>query len=186
MAIVTSFVDICNRAITFLGSERITSLDDDTKEGRAWKAIHEQTRDNVLRAHPWSFAMKRAALAATTTAPAWEYATAYNWPADCLRIVEVDTTEEWVVEGRQILTDVTGSLNILYVYQVTDPNEFDALFIEVYAARIAADIAYEITASVRVVETATTLYQQLLTQARNVDAKEAQPQKVNDWLESRA
>ena len=77
-------------------------------------------------------------------------------------------------------------MNILYVYQVTDPNEFDALFIEVYAARIAADIAYEITASVRVVETATTLYQQLLTQARNVDAKEAQPQKVNDWLESRA
>ena len=71
MAIVTSFVDICNRAITFLGSERITSLDDDTKEGRACKAIHEQTRDNVLRAHPWSFAMKRAALAATTTAPAW-------------------------------------------------------------------------------------------------------------------
>ena len=65
----TTFVEIANRAITYLGGDTITSLEDDTKEGRACLRLYEQSRDQLLRDHPWNFSIKRAVLAANTTAP---------------------------------------------------------------------------------------------------------------------
>ena len=126
----STFVSISNRALTFLGAQPITSLSDDTKEARSCNRMFAQSRDHVLRSHPWNFALKRVALAASTTAPVWEYANAYDWPSDCLRIIEVDTLEEWAVEAKAIVTDEGAPLNILYVSQVTDPTLFDALFVE--------------------------------------------------------
>ena len=180
-----TFVSISNRALTLLGAQPITSLEDDTKEARAANRMYLQSRDQVLRGHPWNFAMKRAALAANTTAPVFEYTNAYDWPADCLRIVEVDTTEKWIIEGRQIVTDDGAPLNIVYVSQVTDPTKFDALFVETYALRLAADIAYDITASQTVMSNMEELYARKLPEARLIDAQEAQPEAENSWLESR-
>ena len=65
----TTFVSISNRALTFLGAQPITSLEDDTKEARACNRMFEQSRNQVLRGHAWNFAIKRASLAANTTAP---------------------------------------------------------------------------------------------------------------------
>ena len=67
-----SIVDIANKALTYLGSDAITNLTDDTVEGRAINRIFEQSRDYCLRDHPWKFAMIRVALAADTTAPGGE------------------------------------------------------------------------------------------------------------------
>ena len=79
-----TFVSISNRALTFLGAQPITSLDDDTKEARACKRMFEQSRNQVLRGHPWNFAMKRVELAADTTSPVWGKTNAFSWPSDCL------------------------------------------------------------------------------------------------------
>lgn len=180
-----TFVSISNRALTFLGAQPITSLDDDTKEARACKRMYEQSRDQCLRGHPWNFAIKRVALPADTTAPAWDYTNAFSWPSDCLRIIEVDTLEEWVVEGRKIVSDAAAPLNIVYIAEVTDPTTFDALFTEAYAYRLAADIAYDITASQQVLNNMETLYQRKLAEARLVDAQEALPADEDSWLDSR-
>lgn len=182
----TTFVEIANRAITYLGGETITSLDDDTKEGRACKRLYEQTRDQLLRDHPWNFAIKRASLAANTTAPVFEYTNAFDWPDKCLRIIEVNTTEEWAVEGQQIVTDAAAPLEIVYIERVTDPNLFDAKFIEAYSLRLAADIAYDITASQTVASNAETKYASLLQEARLIDAQESLSANEQSWLDARA
>jgi hypothetical protein len=47
------------------------------------------------------------------------------------------------VEGRKILS--TGdSLQIIYTADISDPNQFDALFIRALAMRIATNIAYSL------------------------------------------
>ena len=181
----TTFVEIANRAITYLGGEVITSLDDDTKEGRACKRLYEQTRDALLRDHPWNFAIKRSSLAANTTAPEFEYTNAFDFPNDTLRIIEVDTTEEWAVEGRQIVSDAAAPLDIVYIERVTDPNLFDAKFIEAFSLRLAADIAYDITASQTVAATAENKYATLLKEARLVDAQESLSANEQSWLDAR-
>tara|TARA_R110000824_G_scaffold329221_2_gene516041 strand:+ start:1850 stop:2404 length:555 start_codon:yes stop_codon:yes gene_type:complete len=184
--VATTFVEIANRAITFLGGTTITALTDDTKEGRAVLRLYEQTRDQILRDHPWNFAIRRVQIAANTTSPVFEYTNAFDWPVDCLRIIEVDTTEEWAVEGRQIVTDASAPLDVVYVHQVTDANLFDAKFIEVYSLRLAADIAYDITASQTVAQTAETKYSALLQEARLIDAQESLSASEQSWLDARS
>jgi len=181
----TTFVSISNRALTFLGAQPITSLEDDTKEARACNRMFEQSRDQVLRSHAWNFAVKRASLAANTTAPIWEYTNAFDWPSDCLRVIECNTLEEWAIEGRSIVSNAAAPLEIIYISEVTDPTLFDALFVETYALRLAADIAYEITASQQILSNMEELYRRKIADARVVDAQEAQPVDETDFLESR-
>ena len=176
----TTFVEIANRAITYLGGDPITSLADDTKEGRACNRVYEQTRDQLLRDHPWNFAIKRASLAANATAPEYEYTNAFDFPDNTLRIIDVDTTEEWAVEGRQIVTDGVAPLQIVYIERVADPNLFDAKFIEAYSLRLAADIAYDITASQTVAATAEQKFASMMKEARLIDGQESL-----SWLDSR-
>tara|TARA_R100001594_G_scaffold5297_2_gene16824 strand:- start:3767 stop:4321 length:555 start_codon:yes stop_codon:yes gene_type:complete len=180
-----TFVSISNRALTFLGAQPITSLEDDTKEARACNRMYEQSRNQVLRSHNWNFAVKRASLAANTVAPIWEYTNAFDWPSDCLRIIDVNTTQEWVIEGRQIVSDAGAPLQIVYISEVTDPTLFDVLFVETFALRLASDIAYEITASQQVLSNMEELYRRKIADARVVDAQEAQPAAEIDFLESR-
>ena len=102
-----------------------------------------------------------------------------------LRIIECDTLEEWIVEGRQIVTKAAAPLNIVYVSQITDPTFFDALFVEAYALRLAADIAYDITASQQVLGNMEELYARKLAEARLVDAQEALSASEDSWLQAR-
>jgi len=187
MPAYTTFVSICNLALTELGAANppLTALTDNTKAGRACNRIYEQARDQTLRDHPWNFALARTSLAASTTAPAWEYANAFPFPTGLLRVIEVDSTEEWVVEGQSIVTDAAAPLNILYIDTITDPTKFDAMFVEAYAAKIAAEIAYDLTASRSVANDMVALYQQKLQAARLVDAQESLSADEDDWLEAR-
>ena len=181
-----SIVDIANKALTYLGSDAITNITDDTLEGRAINRIYEQSRDYCLRDHPWNFAMIRVALAADTTAPVWEYTNSFPWPSDCLRIIEVNTTEEWAVEGRSIVSDAAAPLQILYIGKITDTSIYDAKFVEAYAMRLAADIAYELTSSQTVVAAAENKYGSLIQEARLVDAQESSSATEDTWLAARS
>ena len=181
-----SIVDIANKGLTYLGANPITALTDDTVEGRAINRIHEQSRQYCLRDHPWNFAMTRVALAADTTSPVWDYTNSFPWPSDCLRIIQVDTTEEWAVEGRNIVTDAAAPLNILYIADVTDTSVYDAKFTEAYAMRLASDVAYELTASQTVVASASAAYSTLIQEARLVDAQESTSASEDTWLSARA
>jgi hypothetical protein len=187
MTATTTFVSICNLALTELGAANppVTALTDNTKTARACNRVYEQARDQALRDHPWNFALKRATLAADTTAPIWTYANAFTWPTGCLRIIEVDTNEAWVVEGQKVLTNAGAPLNIVYIDTVTDPTLFDAKFVEAYAAKIAATIAFDITASRTAVADMTTLYSARLQEARLIDAQESLSADENTWLEAR-
>ena len=181
-----SIVDIANKGLTYLGANAITALTDDTVEGRAINRIHEQSRQYCLRDHPWNFAMTRGALAAATTSPVWEYTNLFPWPSNCLRIIEVDTTEEWAVEGRNIVSDAAAPLNILYIADITDTSIYDAKFTEAYAMRLASDVAYEITSSQTVVASASAAYATLIQEARLVDAQETTSASEDTWLSARA
>jgi hypothetical protein len=148
---MTSVVDICNIALQKLGASRIVSLTQDTDNARECNLLYEQARDSELRAHPWNFAIKRAQLAASGT-PAFGYSSAYQLPADCLRLLPPDkhlnfSDLDWQIEGRSILTDDTGALDVRYIYRVTDPNQFDASFVELLACRLAEGLCEKITQS---------------------------------------
>lgn len=62
----TDSVEICNNALTLIGSRRITALSDPSKEGRICNDNYNICRLAVLRMHPWNFATDRTELAGVT------------------------------------------------------------------------------------------------------------------------
>jgi hypothetical protein len=55
-------VEICNNALTLIGTRRITALTDPSKEARACNDNYDICRKSLLRMHPWNFAMTRVPL----------------------------------------------------------------------------------------------------------------------------
>lgn len=187
---MASEVQICNLALTRLGhkSDPLASLADTGKAARLCALHYEPTRDAVLRAHPWNFAVKRAELPALEAAPVWGHARAFQLPADLLRVLELeDSGAEYRVEGRTIATDAGAPLRLEYLARVTDPGLFDALFIDALAARLAAELAVPLTDNAQLAETMSALYQAKLAEARTTDAMEGTPRGLDAdaWLNAR-
>ena len=181
-------IEICNRALDHLGADSISSLVEGTKAANLCARNYPIARDAVLRASPWNTAMRRAALPALTTAPAWGFAYQYQVPADCLTVTRLEDEDAiFRVEGRQILTDEGAPLNILYIARITDTAQFDPALCEAIAARLASDIAYAVTGSATMTQTMLEVYERVLREARGVDAQEGTPETfdTDEWLRSR-
>lgn len=180
-----SVVEISNKALNKLGHGPITSLADGTKAANLCSRNWEQIRDQVLRDHPWNFAVKRAALAADSTPPAWGFGQQFPLPADCLRLLEIDGYEktEWQLEGRSILANDTV-LRIRYVARITDPNVYDVMFVDAVATRLAMELCEPLTQSNQKIQALAELYDDSLTRAKRVDAQENPPARFeeDDWV----
>lgn len=183
-----SVVDIANRALDKLGHGAITSLGDGTKAAnlvdRTWPIV----RDQVLRDHPWNFAVVRATTAPLSTAPAWGFTYQHEFPADLLRILELRDLHQgdYQVEGNRILTD-ENVLYIRYIAKITDPNQYDSLFVDVVASRMAYEMCEALTQSNQKKQIMWEEYSEGLSKARAVDAMENPPSvfEEDSWLEVR-
>ena len=188
----TSVIEICNNALLDLGEDVIMSLGDESKAAglcnHRWPAV----RDAVLRAHPWNCAMAQAELAASAAAPMWKWERQYALPTDFVRIVQLvggDGTEirDWEIQGGIILCNEDAPIYISYVRRETDPSRYDPLLGETLSARLAATLAYPLSGSTSLAQAYWELYQDKLTEARGVDAREGVPESLTPtgWLSAR-
>ena len=199
---MASNVEIANSALTKVGSTRITALTDNVKAAREINAIFELRRDYLLRTHNWSFAMTRASLPALDETPAWGYTTLYQLPTDCLRVVQVNDTwvvpgladytsgpdsEPYKITGRRIETDIGAPLKLRYIKRVTDPAQFDAAFVEVFASDLADQVCEALTQSNTKREATRAVLRQSLLEAVRSNAIELPPEAIPDdsWVLSR-
>lgn len=198
-----SVVDACNSALQKCGAGRIMSLNDNTREARTCAVAYDSNRRSELRKHYWNFAMRRAVLAPSTTAPSFEYQYAFPLPADCLRIqLPKDATIDWKKEGNNILTNLmvsplfdgqtqlaqsaTGpALALRYVADITDVTQWDSVFYDVFAISLAIDIVEDLTQSNQKKQILLAEYDAAIAEAKLVDAFESLPADSADdpwWL----
>lgn len=189
---MASEVDIANRALQKLGAERITSLTQNSENARAANLCYTSIRDAELRAHPWNFAIKRAQLAADSTAPAFGFSYSYTLPSDCLRLLPPDVsvnynTHDWQIEGRKILTDEGAPLQVRYIKREEDPNQYDSLFIECLSAKIAIELCEQLTQSNGKGQAARDDYIRAIREARKMNAFEniSAEQMTDTWITCR-
>lgn len=180
-------VDICNRALSKIGEPAITSLDDNTKAARECKLAYDPVRKALLRDHLWNFAITRVQLAPDATAPAFGFERTFTLPPDCLKVIEIDETDPFTVEGRKLLTDAGPTLNLRYVSDFVEVQSMDSLFVEVLAAAIAAEIAEPITQSNAKRDAAERHYREIMNKAVLRDAQEQTPASIEDedWINAR-
>jgi hypothetical protein len=178
---------ICNLALAKLGIDPIMALSDASKPAQYCKRFYESTRDEVLSAHRWNFAMARATLNRLSTGPAFEWAYAYQLPADCLRVLQLngyDETEQkgmFAIEGRQMFTD-EDTAQVRYISRVTDASAWPALFIDALATKLASNIAAPLTGSRTASTEMLSLYASVTgPQARLADVFEANLKRKPAW-----
>ncbi len=179
-------VSIANRALIRCGADRISSITQDTRGAVLCNALYDQTRDSVLRAHPWNFAIMRVELAPTADTPAWGYDFEYELPSDCLRVLEpvcdvnglepVDHVVECDADGnaRVIRTDESVLL-IRYMRRHVNEADWDPNFADAFAWKLASEISYALTQSIVLRDSCEKSYRLVMAEARSMDAVEGNP-----------
>jgi len=98
-------IAVCNQALGLLGAKAIV-LSGSSANHTYCTTFFDDSRDEILVAHKWNFAKKRA-LAIQTTDPLFGYDNAFTKPSDCLKVWRIadDNAAIFEVEGDLILTD---------------------------------------------------------------------------------
>lgn len=192
-----SDTEICNLALGKLGPGGGFLVDlasDDTVQGEALRRVYVGIRDEVLEAHPWTFAQARAALSADVLAPTWGYAYQYTLPAEFLKILAIEgltnvetSSAAYVIEGVKLLSDYVAPLNIRYLARVTNTGLFSPTFVAALSARLADEVCETITKSTTRRQNLQTEYLLKLKLARRSDQMGRAPQRAPDgaWVDSR-
>ena len=196
-----SNVAIANLALTKLGDLRILNLTDNTKPAREVNAVFDMARDYLQRRFSWRYCIKRANLAADTSTPLWDWSYQYPIPSDCLRILQVGQWypspdlsdlistggQEYVLEGKYILSNQAGPLKLRYLSRVTDPVQFDTAFDMAFSAYLAYLVAEPLTASAEQKQIAYNDYRNAIKDAVIANAIENPPESLADqtWILAR-
>ncbi len=192
---MASKTEIGNRALSKLGQPRVSNIDTvNTKPARTISDMWDIVRDAMLRSYPWNFAIKRTDVAPDTDAPSFGWDNAYSLPTDCLALLEVlDSGDDelpsdaYKVEGGKILSNTDSVIYIRYISRITNTGEFDALFTEAFASRLAYEGCEQITQSNTKKQALWQEYQNYIQQAFTSEAIENPPTALPEdaWLTAR-
>jgi hypothetical protein len=173
---------LCNDALQRIGAASILNmLTDNSKEARQCKLAYDKVRRSELRKHRWNFAIKRAILAPDVIVPLFDFLYAFTLPSDCLRILlPSENYLDWKLEGRKILTNSGAVLNLRYLVDVTDPNQFDAAFYDMFSISLGLSICEAITGSTGKMATLERDYREARAEAKRNNAFEQGPQEPVD------
>jgi hypothetical protein len=193
---MASEVVIANTALRRLGANTITSFMEGSKSANCVLDFFEETRDDLLRAHAWNFATKRAKLAQLANAPAFGFDHAYGLPAGWIRTISVHDndggfgTVEYKAEnqdGQNVLLCSSEDVYLRYVARVTDPNRMPPDFRAALSRRLAAAMALDLTKSNTIKQQCDQEAEDMVRRAKSADAMGSTPERrpSGSWAMSR-
>jgi len=184
---MASSTDICNLALAYVGSKSIINLNDDDKRARLCKQLYPICRDELLRSHPWNFAIEEKDLAQLTSKPKCGFTRKFALPADFLRLIQLQSRYiDYRLEGGEIHTD-EKAITIKYIAIIEDSERFDSAFTVTLSYRIAKDLAFALADDSNLHNLMTDQYRRALANARSMDAQENPATVIyaDEWLDSR-
>lgn len=168
-------IEIISDALVELGARPITSLTESQVAVDAGR-LYDLERTRLLRSHPWRFLRKQATLSsAITPALSFDWAYHFQLPGDCLRVWQVGTKAypidyeliyigPTVTQGG-IATNVTP-VPIVYSINQTTETDLPQWFIDLFQSAMVARLAYRVTNSRTLAESAKAEYRDLLKTAK--------------------
>lgn len=148
---MASVAAICNLAYAHFGHDaNVVSISppDDSVEAQLASQFYPIARDELLEMHAWSFATKRATLAALVSARE-DFAYAYSIPADCLKPRKLlpegyasdSESEVFEREGQALYTDVPTVATLVYTFNLTNTGVFSPPFVSALSLHLASYLA---------------------------------------------
>ena len=199
-----SKTQIVNLALQRIGvSKQVANVDtENSKEAMNAKTAYDDERDYVLRDFPWPFATKYVApglVAGSSTVAAnldWNYS--YRYPSDAVYVRRIlsalgrndpDPPPFKVGrddQGRLIYTN-QAEAQIEYTMRVTNPEEFDPLFVSAFAWRLGWVLAPSLSRVEKIADHCLKMYAIELSKAQAGAGNEQQQEKQieAEWIRGR-
>ena len=173
---MVSETSICNQALSWVGANSITSLDDPSAEAEWCNSNYHFLRDAVLEERMWSFAkVKTTSVSATLDewGDKYKHAIPLDWVSVFYAYIDLNknTSEGWEKVGRYVESD-DSTLYLQGLKRVTDTGYFSALFVQALVARMSAEMAVPLTGDHKKAAYHWTLYGQKLADAATRDGQQ--------------
>lgn len=190
---VTSANDVVNLALGYLGEAPVSDYTTDTEPAaEAANRVFDETRDKVLRSHPWSFATRVSGVLTDSTDDAdddWSYK--YALPTGCLKVSRVFdddrtasdlefTLRHTAPQDINVLVTDIDDCRIEFLYQETTVANWDSCFIEALSYRLAADLVGSVTDNMAMRQQMLQMYQWSMNQAKQLDSSEQRVDTVDN------
>lgn len=189
---------ICNLSLSDLGAKKLTDFDTDTSvEGVRCRLHYDFMRRALLRSHYWPFACHRKALTPDTNSPDFEFDNQFVLPDDFLFLRSLfddrdlanrQTVYSYAIEGKLLLSN-EAEANIRYTRNITDPNLFDPLFIQVFAKQLSIKLVMPLSQDVKLKESLKDDLARLMPKVRALDRQEQKllgRSQRGTWVDARA
>lgn len=183
MARVTTKTGVANLTASLLKVEAVTSIeppDSKSKFAKLAARWYEESRRDTLADHIWNFAQVDVALAEDANyVPIGAYGARYLLPADYIRVVWISDENvpetDYKIKGRYIYINSSGSLPFGYITDHEDIVAWSPKFIQTFARKLAANMAYDMTGNRTFAKEMEEEYVQYLSVATTVDGQESPP-----------
>lgn len=196
-------IDVVNQALTMLGEEEITSIEDESDRARIMKTHYYAARDGALETHEWTFAIKRWRPVQEANDPLWGAAFRYLIPSDIIRVLAVEPDRgsnippgthpfstiprsigrrvqtDYLVEGGYIITD-ESSIVCRGIRSMEDEGAFSPLFVQAFAANLAMMTCYAFTESNVKFNAMSALYQLKIREAKTRDGLQGSNKRIRN------
>jgi hypothetical protein len=208
VASTTTQTSIANRALQLLGYQPISLITDNDRGARAMARAYAPVLLELLRSHPWSFAIKRAQIPASATAPIFGGGNYFPLPSDYLGFAPPDQVlnsvsgispgggtmagyRDYQIENvggvSAVVSHEPSPLRIRYVSSDVTEAQFDPCFAESLAAALAVATCEELTQSNTKLQNIQAILKAQLEMAKKRGAMESRPSlpPVDSWILAR-
>jgi hypothetical protein len=176
--------DICNIALSVIGSSLVTSQelhDKSTEVARLCHANYSIARDSILESRAWAFATKREILTcANPKSPeSKELPYKYVLPPECLRVLRAyDQYTKWAVEGKNLYSEVANGAPITYIQRIEDPSYYPYQLLYAIAYKLASILVVPLSGKVSLIDKFSSLSMLYVNDASGSDGTQAKREET--------
>lgn len=188
-----SKIEICNNALSRIGSKRINSFEDTNESARQCSLIYEEKLSEMLSSHDWGFATKKVKLALLGSVEEQEriseYKFSYALPSDFLRIISMNPNgvyyyaprpiiPSYSIVGRTIETDIKDPV-LTYTRMIDNPADLPSYFVKAFIYVLAEALVVPLKDNTSMLPLLTQQAEFYSSQARVIDLNQRGPHFVD-------
>lgn len=170
---------IYNRALDFVSEFPVEGPSDPSVYARWLNRNYAPTVETSLRQQPWNFACEFHVLLTEPVPPVMRWRNRYGLPNGWLRVLQPtrDGLRDgypipFAVQGNYVLTNERIPKGVELVMNKPEPGEWDALFADLVAARLAVGMAHRFTAKTSFLDRCKQLADEAYRSAEEINAFE--------------
>jgi hypothetical protein len=189
---MSSKTEIFNLALGIVGAERILSPSDENKRAQVCRDTYNLARNASLEGRLWSFATKKVLLNPDPIAPEYDFGFRFLIPSDSLRVVKVDSNDQYIREIHWELADGYvecdySPIKVKYIY-AADESKFSPNFAMAVAYKLAAEICIPLSKNIALRPQFLNDWTQMLSEAATLDGMQGKREqlKANRLVGSRS